>query len=71
MRIMDSLQFCKLAGITKPTMHSWLNEGLLERKMLNGKALYFTDKDLKKVPKIKKQMKIRKHTRTTNAKKKS
>jgi len=60
---MNSTQFCKMADITKTTMFNWLNEGVIEKKMLNGKALYFTGEDLKKVPIIKAKMKIRKHTR--------
>lgn len=64
MRIMDSGQFCELAKISKPTLHFWLNEGVLKRKMFNGRALYFTQEDLEKVPEIKKMMKGRRYERS-------
>ena len=55
-RLFDSIQFCKIAKITRPTMNKWQKMGLIPRRTI-GNAYYFLQEDINLVPRIKDHMK--------------
>jgi len=54
-RIYDTIQFLKLADISKPTLIKWQKLGFLPIRRI-GNAGYFKESDLSRVPTIKKKM---------------
>ena len=57
---MNIKAFAKEAGVSRNTIHDWINRGLLETKMW-GKKPYLTSLDLTLVPHIKKLLKENQH----------
>ncbi len=52
-RFYDTLQFQKFAKVSANTIYKWQKIGMLPKRNL-GRALYFLDEDIQKVPLIKK-----------------